>query len=116
MEFNWNNIILGMAPPPQGTAADPKGEMLKLVGMMVLMGVMVYLVMWRPQQKRQRALAELLKNVKSGDRILTTSGIIATVITVKEKSVTIRSADAKFEITKTAIAEITERSGETSES
>jgi len=116
MDLNWTKIILAMAPPPQGTAPDPKGEMLKLVGMMLLMGVMVYLVMWRPQQKRQRAQADLLKNVKNGDRILTTSGIIATVITVKEKSVTIRSADAKFEITKTAIAEITERSGETSES
>jgi hypothetical protein len=37
-------------------------------------------------------------------------------VTVKEKTLTIRSADAKLEITKSAIAEITERSGEPSES
>jgi preprotein translocase subunit YajC len=47
---------------------------------------------------------------------VTSGGVIAVVITVKEKSLSVRSADAKFEITKSAVAEITERSGETSES
>ncbi len=50
----------------------------------------------------------MLKTVKSGDKIVTSSGIIATVITVKDDSVSIRSADAKLEITKGAIAEIRE--------
>ena len=52
----------------------------------------------------------------AGDRVITSSGIVGVVVTVKEKSATIRSADAKLEITKSAIAEITERSGEPSES
>jgi len=82
---------------------------------LVLLVVVFYFALIRPQQKKQKQQAELLKAVKSGDRILTNSGIIATVITVKDKSITIRSADAKFEITKSAVAEITERSGESSE-
>jgi hypothetical protein len=41
---------------------------------------------------------------------------VAVVVTVKEKTLTVRSADSKFEITKAAIAEITDRSGEPSES
>lgn len=82
---------------------------------LVLLVVVFYFALIRPQQKKQKHQAELLKAVKSGDRILTNSGIIATVITVKDKSITIRSADAKFEITKSAVAEITERSGESSE-
>ena len=81
----------------------------------MLLIVVFYFALIRPQQKRQKQQAELLKAVKSGDRILTNSGIIATVITVKDKSLTVRSADAKFEITKSAVAEITERSGESSE-
>ena len=81
----------------------------------MLLIVVFYFALIRPQQKKQKQQAELLKAVKSGDRILTNSGIIATVITVKDKSLTIRSADAKFEITKSAVAEITERSGESSE-
>ena len=81
----------------------------------MLLIVVFYFALIRPQQKKQKQQAELLKAVRSGDRILTNSGIIATVITVKDKSLTIRSADAKFEITKSAVAEITERSGESSE-
>jgi preprotein translocase subunit YajC len=83
---------------------------------LVLLVVVFYFALIRPQQKRQKQQAELLKAVRSGDRIVTNSGIMATVITVKEKSLMIRSADAKFEITKSAVAEITERSGESSES
>ena len=36
-------------------------------------------------------------------------------VNVKDKTISIRSADAKFEITKAAVAEITERSGEASQ-
>ena len=54
--------------------------------------------------------------MRAGDKIVTASGIVAVVVTVKEKTLTIRSADAKLEVTKSAIAEITERSGEPSES
>ena len=46
----------------------------------------------------------------------TSGGVVGVVITVKEKTVSIRSADAKLEITKTAIAEIIERSGDEKES
>ena len=116
MDLNFClNALLAMAPPPAGTTPDPKGEMLKLVGFMVLMFVVIYMVGMRPQQKRAREHAELLKSVKPGDKILTSSGIIASVITVKEKTVTIRSMDTKLEITKGAIAEITERGGDTKE-
>lgn len=80
------------------------------------MFVIFYFILIRPQQKKAKAQTELLKAVKPGDKIVTTSGILGVVITVKEKAISIRSADSKFEITKTAVAEILERSGEASES
>ena len=58
----------------------------------------------------------MLKSVKPGDKVATSSGIVGTIISVREKNVTLRSADAKLEITKSAIAEITERGGESKES
>jgi len=57
----------------------------------------------------------LLKSVKTGDKVTTSSGIVGTIISVREKTVNLRSADAKLEITKSAIAEITERGGESKE-
>ena len=47
---------------------------------------------------------------------MTSSGILGTVVTVKDKSITLRSADTKLEVSKSSITEITERNGDTSES
>jgi len=102
---------MGASPQP-GQTQSP----LAFIVPMGLMFVIFYFVLIRPQQKKAKQQAEMLKTVKSGDKIVTTSGIIATVITVKEDSISIRSADAKFEITKGAIAEVRERSGESSAS
>jgi|SRR5205085_5989648 len=96
----------GQAQPPFWTSLVP----------LALVVVAFYFVLIRPQQKKTREHAELLKGVQAGDKIVTTGGIVGVVITVKEKTLSVRSADAKFEITKTAIAEITERSGERAES
>lgn len=84
--------------------------------MIAIMFVMLYFVLLRPQQKKAKQQETMLKTIKSGDKIVTSSGIVGVVISVKEKTLSIRSADAKFEITKGSVAEITERSGEPSES
>ena len=57
----------------------------------------------------------MLKALRAGDKIVTTSGIIGVVLSIKDKSVSIRSADTKLEILKSAVAEVTERGGESSE-
>jgi preprotein translocase subunit YajC len=106
--------ILAMGAPPQ--PGQPAQSPIPMMVSMGLLFVIFYFVLIRPQQKKAKQQAELLKTVKSGDKIVTTSGIIATIITVKEDSLSIRSADAKFEITKGAVAEIRERSGESSAS
>jgi len=89
--------------------------MISTFGMLAIMMVMFYFVLIRPQQKRTKQLQELLKSIKPGDKVVTGSGIVGVIVTVKEKTVTLRSADSKFEVTKAAINEVTERSGETSE-
>jgi preprotein translocase subunit YajC len=99
----------------QATQPNPKADTVRMIGTFVIFGLIFYFVMIRPQSKRAKQQAEMLKSVKAGDKILTTGGILAVVITVKDKSLSIRSADAKMEITKSAVAEITERAGETSE-
>lgn len=74
-----------------------------------------YFAILRPQQKRQKALADLMKSIKAGDKVTTSGGIIGIVVTVKDKSVSIRSAETKLEVLKSAISEITEREGEPSQ-
>lgn len=105
------NTLLAFAPAPApGTAPDPKAQMLQMFGMLGFLMLAMYLIMFRPQQKKAREHAELLKTVKAGDKVLTSGGILGVVVTVKDKSISIRSADTKLEILKSAVAEITERS------
>ena len=100
----------------QGTVPDDRARMLQTFGMMIFMALAMYLLMFRPQQKKAREHAALLKGVKNGDRIVTSGGIIGVVISLKDKSVSIRSADAKLEILKSSIAEIVEQSAAATES
>ena len=105
------------APPNQpGQPAQPAAPFYMQMFPFILMIVVFYFILIRPQQKKAKQHQELLKQIKSGDRVVTSSGIIGTVITVKEKSVSIRSADTKLEVLKSAISEVTERSGESTES
>ena len=109
-------LAMGAQQATPGQAPNPTAQMIQMVLMLGLMGVVFYFLLIRPQQKKAKELAQLLGNLKAGDKIITTSGIVATVVTVKEKTVSIRSADTKLEITKGAVAEITERGGDTAQS
>lgn len=91
----------GQEPPPAWTTLVP----------LLLIGVMFYFLLFRPQQKRAKEHANLLKSLKPGDEVVTSSGIVGKVITVRDKTVSLRSADAKLEVLKTAVTEITARGG-----
>jgi preprotein translocase subunit YajC len=100
----------------QATVQDDRARMLQTFGLMIFMAFAMYLLMFRPQQKKAREHALLLKSVKSGDRIVTSGGIIGVVVGIKEKTVSIRSADTKLEVLKSSIAEVVEKSAATTES
>jgi preprotein translocase subunit YajC len=105
MHVNLLNAFLAQAAP----AGAPQGNI--LTGFFVPMGLMVvimYFLMIRPQQKRAKEQAKMLEALKSGDRVSTATGIIGTVVSVKDKVVTLRSADSKLEVAKSAVTEILE--------
>ena len=75
----------------------------------LLIMVIFYVLLIRPQQKRQRQLQETISNLKIGDRVVTTGGVIGVITTVRETSFLIRSADKSIlEIARSAIAGIDE--------
>jgi preprotein translocase subunit YajC len=77
-----------------------------LVPMLLIIGVF-YLLLIRPQQKRQRELQQTIAELKAGDRVVTNGGIIGTITTVRDTSFLIRSADKSIlEIARSAIAGI----------
>ena len=70
---------------------------------------LLYLLMIRPQQKRQKQWKQMLASIKSGDRITTAGGIRGTILSIKDDSIIIRVQpdNLKLEVAKTAIASVT---------
>jgi preprotein translocase subunit YajC len=103
------SIFFAMAPAAGASPEDARRQSMMSIGMIVFMFVVMYVVVLRPQQKRAKEQTELLKALKVGDKVITASGIIGVVTSVRDDSVTIRSSDTKLEFQKTAITQITER-------
>ena len=111
--MNHLSEILAQAAAPSGQTPPPGAQTLfgSPIVFIVLMVVIFYFLLIRPQQQQRKRQAEMLKNLKSGDKVVTASGIVGLVITVKDKTVSLRSGDAKMEVTKASVAEILESSG-----
>lgn len=94
---------------PGASPEEQKKNMLMQFGMIAFMIVIFYVMLIRPQQKQAKTQKELLSGLRKGDKIATSSGIIGIVTNVSDDVVTIRSADTKLDLQKTAITQITGR-------
>jgi|SRR5580704_2498704 preprotein translocase subunit YajC len=113
MNLNGLMILLAQAAPAPGTPGQPQGGPPPWTNVvpLLLMFVVLIMVFVGPQRKKQKQLAAMLNSLKPGDKIVTSSGIVGIVVSIKEKTASIRSAETKLEVLKSAISEITERGG-----
>lgn len=81
--MNILTIILQAAGQPAGAGWS-----------MWLMLILVFIVMWffmiRPQRKQQKALEKFRSGLKKGDKVVTIGGIYGTVESIKDKTVDIK--------------------------
>ncbi len=70
----------------------------------------LYLLMIRPQQRRQKQWQAMLGSIKTGDRVTTAGGIRGIIMSIKDDTIIIRVApdNLKLEVAKTAIASVTQ--------
>ena len=76
--------------------------------MVVLMFVVLYFFMIRPQKKQEKETNEMRNNLKVGDEITTIGGIIGKIISIKEETVMIESGHdrTKIRILKSAVRNV----------
>ena len=67
--------------------AAPSGNMLVSFLPLILMFVIFYVLLIRPQQKKQKEHEVMLKNLKKGDKVVTSGGIIGNVIGVSDDKI-----------------------------
>ena len=73
----------------------------------ILIFVIMYFVLFRPQKKRQQEQQRLVSNLKTGDRVVTNAGIHGLIANVKETTIMLKVADnVKIEIEKSAVANV----------
>ena len=85
------------------TAADPFGFLLPMI---IIFGAFYFLLI-RPQQKKQKAHTELVKNLKSGDEVLTAGGILGVITGISEHYAVVRIADnTEIKVQKSSIAQV----------
>lgn len=73
----------------------------------ILIFIIMYFLLFRPQMKRQKEQARLVAALKTGDRVVTASGIHGMISNVKDRTVVVKIADnVKIEMEKTAIANV----------
>ena len=110
MGFSVVDSLLALSPPAANASPeDAKRAMIMQVGMILFMVVIFWVMLIRPQQKKAKEQTELLKTLKAGDKVVTSSGIIGIVTSVRDDAVTLRSGETKLEFQKSAVSQIVER-------
>lgn len=100
----------GAAPAAgQGQGSNPLVQMAP----MILIFVMFYFVLIRPQRKKQQELAAQISALRGGDQIVTTGGIYGVVSSLQEKTITLKIADnVKIKLDKAAVATVVKKSAD----
>jgi preprotein translocase subunit YajC len=90
------------AAPPDGLAAFLQSPL----PMVLMMLAAMYFLVIRPQSKKQKEHANMLAKLQKNDEVLTAGGLIGTVVSVGEKTLTIRVADnVRLEIEKSYVVQ-----------
>lgn len=72
---------------------------------LILMAIVFYFILWRPQKKEQKKRGEFLSSLKKGDKIVTIGGLYGVIVRLNDKIATIQIADkVEVEVARTAVS------------
>lgn len=98
--LTWLNFLADAAP------ARNQGSFWQTLIMIAIAIVFFYFILWRPEQKRRKAMEAKRGAMKKGDRV-TAMGIVGTLERIKDQTVILKMVDgAKVEMLKGAITEV----------
>ena len=80
---------------------------------MVLMFGIMYVLLFMPQRRKEKERRKMIENVKSGDRVIFSGGMLGTVSNVKEKILVVKVADnVKVEVLRGAVVQVLDKDAE----
>ena len=97
--------LLGEAAPAAGF--DIKALIASPIGMMVVVIVIMYVVIFRSQSKETKRRKQLLDSLKVGDKVVTSGGLHGVVAAVKDKTLMVKIAEnVKVEVSRSAVSNV----------
>ena len=85
--------LLAAANPNAGAAGV--GGTLYMVGWILILGLVFYFMIYRPQRKQEKETANMRNNLQIGDEISTNGGILGRIVKIKDDVVTIETGSDK---------------------
>jgi preprotein translocase subunit YajC len=79
-------ILLQAAAPPAGSGLSSLGQFLPIV----LMIAIFYFLVFMPMRKQQKNTKEMIKTLQNGQTVLTSGGIIGTIVAVNDDTLILR--------------------------
>ena len=108
-----NSISFTLAQAAPAATPGGAGGSSMFIIQLIALAVIFYFLIIRPQQKRQKELAALVASVKTGDKVVMSSGIHGIIANVKETTILVKVADnVKIEFDKTSVATVIKASTE----
>lgn len=90
--------------------ASAQGFMVTTLVTFVLIILIFYFLIIRPQKKRDKEAKAMIDSLKKGDKVVTIGGIHGTVVAVKDNTVVVKVDDsARIEFSKSAISTVTNK-------
>jgi len=92
------------------------GQAYSSIFMIILMFVLFYFLLIRPQQKRQKQIQQMQSELQKGDKIVTIGGLHGTVDAIDEGKIVIKCGDgSRLTYDRAAVREVVEKAGKFSE-
>lgn len=106
------NIVYSGVPDPSAST----GGLFQMLFLLLIFFVMMYFLVILPQRKREKEFKKMISEIKRGDTIITSGGIVGKVIDVKKDTLKIKTSNTtELEVAKVYISKVLKNKDKTEE-
>lgn len=99
-------MLFSLAFAAGETSGSPLGGLWSFLPIILIFPIFYFLVIM-PQQKQRKKHQAMLNDLKSGDRVVTSSGIIGTIVSVDKDAIVVQVApNVKIRMVKGSVSEL----------
>ena len=101
-------VLVSWADDAGAADAGAGGGLLPIIGYLAFFGIIMYLLVFLPQRRKDKKAKELMNSLQVGHRVTTHSGIVGKVVNIKDDVVTVESGveRTQIELKKWAIRDV----------